>query len=112
MQVEVIQHTPIRHQTGTRYDFITKQVEPVYDYTDQEEVVSRQTVRTGVDGTFRLAVTVKGGDRSYDVRATYTDEGGRKVTASAWADGPEVRSDSRNAWLEAADPARVGGRGG
>ena len=106
VQVQITQHTPVRRQTGTRYDFITKQVEPIYDYTDKEEVVSRQTVRTGVDGTFRLAVTVKGGNRSYDVRATYADEGGRKVTASAWADGPEMRSDSRSAWLEAADPGQ------
>jgi hypothetical protein len=104
VQVKVVQHTPIRRQTGTRYDFITKQVEPVYDYTDKEEVVSRQTVRTGVDGTFRLSITVRGGDRSYTVGATYADEGGRQVTAYAWAEGLQLH-DNRNAWLEAADPA-------
>ena len=108
MQVKVVQHTPIRRLTGTRYDFITKQVEPVYEYTDREEVVSRQAVRTGADGTFRLAVTVKGGDRSYEVQATYTDEGKRQVTGSAWAGGQE-QSDDRSAWLEAADPAHESG---
>ena len=103
VQVKVVQSTPVRRLTGTRYDFITKQVEPVYDYTSREEVVSRQTVRTGADGAFRLAVTVKGGDRSYEVQATYTDEGQRRVTGSAWAGGLQ-ESDNRSAWLEAADP--------
>ncbi|HEY5435157.1 MAG TPA: Ig-like domain-containing protein [Candidatus Limnocylindrales bacterium] len=110
VQVQVVQHTPVRHQTGTRYDFITKQVVPLYEYTDQADTVSSQTVRTGADGTFRLVVTVKGGNRSYEVLATYTDEGNRQVTASTVAAGQEVLSDSRNAWLEAADPGHESGQ--
>jgi len=107
--VKVVQHTPVRHQTGTRYDFILKQVEPVYDTTDKVETVSLQSVRTGADGSFGLSVSVKGGDRSYEVFATYTDEGKRPTTASAWAEGPNNRNADRSAWLKAADPQHESG---
>ena len=106
--VKVVQHTPIRRQTGSHYDFITKQVEPVYEYTDQVDIVSTRTVQTGADGTFGLSVAVKGGNRSYEVQATYTDEGKRQTTGSASAEGAQLY-ESRGAWLEAADPGHESG---
>ena len=106
--VNVAQHTPVRRQTGSQYDFITKQVEPVYEYTNQVDIVSTRTVRTGADGSFRLSLTVKGGNRSYEVQATYTDEGKRQTTGSAWAQGAQL-FESRGAWLEAADPEHESG---
>ncbi|MCJ7711021.1 MAG: hypothetical protein MUQ32_09360, partial [Chloroflexi bacterium] len=109
VRVKVVQHTPVRRQTGTQYDFILKQVLPVYESTERTEVVDTRTVRTGADGTFRLSVTVSGGNRSYDVSATYADEGDRQVTASAWADGLESQRESRSAWLAAADPEHENG---
>ena len=107
--VKVVQHTPVRRQAGTRYDFILKQVEPVYDDTDRVDTVSVTTVRTGADGSFSLSVTVKGGSRSYEVSATYTDEGNRSTTATASAEGPNPRNGDRSAWLKPADPARESG---
>ncbi|MDP2349679.1 MAG: Ig-like domain-containing protein, partial [Chloroflexota bacterium] len=106
--VNVVQHTPVRRQTGSQYDFNTKQVEPVYEYDTRVDIVSTRTVRTGADGTFRLSLTVKGGNRSYEVRATYTDEGTRQTTGSAWAQGAQLY-ESRGAWLEAADPGHESG---
>ena len=104
VEVRVIQHTPVRRQAGTRYNFITKLVEPVYDVTDRKDVVAHQTVQTGTDGTFRLALTVAGGDRSYEVFATYVDEGRRSVKATAYAENPQLRSDGHYTRLVTADP--------
>ena len=109
VKLRIVEHTPVRHKTGTRYDFITKQVEAVYTYSEQVDVVSTPTVRTGPDGTFRLSVTVKGGDRSYDIFATYTDEGQRQTTGTAWAESPVRQYNQRDAWLESADPVHASG---
>jgi hypothetical protein len=48
-----------------------------------------KSVTTGADGTFRLTMSVKGGDHSYEVDAAYADEGGRRITegSSAWVEG-------------------------
>jgi hypothetical protein len=104
VRVQVIEHTPARHQTGTSYDFILKRVAPVYETSDRTTTVLTQTVHTAPDGTFALSPAVKGGNHSYEVRATYTDEGQRQTTGTASA---ETRSqgDGRGAWLEAADAA-------
>ncbi|MCJ7710050.1 MAG: hypothetical protein MUQ32_04385, partial [Chloroflexi bacterium] len=104
VQIRIVQRTVVRRQTGTTYDFILKQVSPVYGYTEREETVARRTVHTGADGTFRLSETVLGGNRSYEVFATYRDEEQRQVTGSAWAQGPQLDYGSRDAWLEVADP--------
>jgi len=106
VKVRIVQITTIRRQTGTRYDFISKQVVPVYDYADQTSTVGTFTVRTGADGTFRLVRTVAGGDRSYAVYATYVDEASRSVTARGYAATP-IRHEGTWAWLEAADAANA-----
>jgi alpha-2-macroglobulin len=107
-KVRIVQHTPVRTQTGTTYDFITKRVVPAYDYTEQVSVIGTFTVRAAADGTFRLSRTVSGGNRSYQVYATYVDEAGRSVTAEAYAQTP-IAYENNGAWLAAADTADESG---
>ena len=85
MRIKVVQVTDVRRQTGTRYDFILKRVVPVYDYDTKRATVLDDTITGGADGRFRLTTTVKGGDRSYDVTVSYTDEAGRRTAATTWA---------------------------
>jgi hypothetical protein len=79
---------PVVRQTGTRYDPIAKRTVPVYRVTERHRPLGTRTVTTRADGTFRVRMAVAGGDRSYEVRATYADEAGRTISAfeTAWQD--------------------------
>ena len=100
-------HTQVTRQTGTRYDFIAKRTVPVYESSTRTKALPAQVATTGRDGTFRLVVTVRGGDRSYEVLGTHADAAGRTVTAqeSAWSSEPRddqgaslVRAGSDESW--------------
>ncbi len=92
--MNVVEATPFRKQIGTDYDFITKRTEPVYEYDFHRVDLGDRTVTTGPDGTFRLAMTVTGGKRSYEVHVTYRDEAGRTIGASASAETAPIFLDS------------------
>ena len=99
VSLNVVEVTPTRKQIGTDYDFITKRTVPVYEYDARRVDLGDRTVTTAADGTFRLAMTVTGGTRSYEIHATYRDEGGRTIGASASAEGPPTLDVSQGAQL-------------
>ena len=107
VNVRISEHTQVTRQTGTRYDFIAKRTIPVYESTTRTKTLPAQVATTRADGTFRLVVTVSGGDRSYEVIGTHADAAGRTVTTqeSAWASEPRddqgaslVRAGSDESW--------------
>ncbi len=83
--LRITEITPVRKRTGTSYDPITKQTVPVYDTTFQRKVIASRTISTRSDGTFVLALSVRGGTRSYEVLATAHDGAGRAAGAQAGA---------------------------
>ncbi|MDQ1324094.1 MAG: hypothetical protein QG587_1430, partial [Chloroflexota bacterium] len=93
VDIRISEETQVTRQTGTRYDFIAKRTVPVYESSTRTKALPAQAATTGADGSFRLVVTVKGGDRSYTVIGTHVDPAGRKIQAqeSAWA--TESRDD-------------------
>ena len=86
--LQVTEVIPIVRQTGTRYDFIAKRTVPVYEVSERKVDLGTRRVTTRADGTFAISMTVTGGDRWYEVRARYTDEGGRRISnlSHAWAE--------------------------
>ena len=87
----------LRRKTGTDYDLITKRTEPSYSYSERRTTVASDTVRTAADGTFQVQFTVEGGNRrTYEVIASYTDEGGRGIRAvtNADPDAPLLQGDA------------------
>lgn len=112
VSVQVTESWAVRRQVGTAYDFITKRTEPVYDWDWQERDLGTRTVRSGADGTFRLASTVTGGDRTYEVRVWYTDAEGRTTAGLrdiAFREQPVVEEGHR-LWLTEVDPLPEGSR--
>jgi hypothetical protein len=86
VRLHVTEHIPTLHRTGTRYDFIAKRAVPVYRETDRLVDRGIHTVKTGIDGTYRIRLTVNSGpDHSYDVMASYADEAGRTIEADETA---------------------------
>ena len=70
VEIRISERTQVTRQTGTRYDFIAKRTVPVYESSTRTKVLPAQAATTSANGTFRLVVTVRGGDRSYEVRGT------------------------------------------
>ncbi|HEX5827425.1 MAG TPA: alpha-2-macroglobulin family protein, partial [Candidatus Limnocylindrales bacterium] len=85
VRVRVVEHHDIRFQTGTEYDFITKQTVPVFEYRTERREVYDNTLRTDATGTFRIGVDVNPVDRSFTVTVTATDADGRRTRAVDWA---------------------------
>ena len=101
ISIAVTEVIPVIRQSGTRYDFITKQAIPTYTVTERKVSLGTRTAVTAADGSFRLTMTVTGGDRSYEVRASYVDEASRRIATddTAW---PQSASTSyREPWLSA-----------
>ena len=96
--IRISEQTQVTRQTGTRYDFIAKRTVPVYESSTRTKVLPARVATTGLDGSFRLVVTVRGGDRSYEVLGTHADSTGRtvKAQASAWV---QERRDDEHAGL-------------
>ena len=91
--VEIIQ---TRTQVATDYDFIAKRTVPVYEYGGRRVDVADRTVTTAKDGRFQVALTVAGGTRSYEIGASYRDEGGRTIGATAFAESTPIVDASTN----------------
>lgn len=81
----VVHHVPVKRQIGTSYDFITKHVRPLYDYTERLETLTTQTLTAGSDGRLSLDVAVPVASDQYEVDLTARDAAGRVMTAQAWA---------------------------
>ena len=90
----VTEEWSVRVQTGTHYDFITKQVVPTYEDESRSRTITIPAVESAADGTFRTQVSVRGGDRYYRITASYTDVAGRATTADAWASQATVVTSS------------------
>ncbi len=91
VSARIVETQWIRRQTGTRYDFITKSVVPVYRYDAKRRRLPPQELVTGADGSFELT-TPAAADRAYDVTLTTVDPAGRsaRVTRDAWRPWPET----------------------
>jgi hypothetical protein len=93
VEIGISEQTQVTRQTGTRYDFIAKRTVPVYESSTRTKVLPVQVATTGANGTFRLAVTVREGDRSYEVLGTHADPAGRTIKAQEFAWAREPRDD-------------------
>ena len=84
---EVVEIVTTRRQVGTRYDFITKQVVPEYEWRDRSVPVGTRTLTSGPDGRFAFEVPGRH-DSSYHVDLSSTDEAGRTTRLRIYADRP------------------------
>ncbi len=82
--LDITEQVTTRTQVGTAYDFVTKTTSPVYRYSQRNTSLGSRTATTGADGTFRVPMTVNGGDRTYEVTASYTDPAGRTIAARGY----------------------------
>ena len=89
VSLRVVEHWSLLRQVGTRYDFVLKRAAPVFRTSERRAVLATRAVVTGPDGTYRLVLPVRGGKRSYEIRATYVDEAGRTIAGDTWAYGRE-----------------------
>ena len=98
----------VSRQTGTSYDFIAKRTVPVYESSTRTKVLPAQAATTGANGTFRLVVTVRGGDRSLRGAAAHTrGYRGRTGHGAGMGLGTEEAGDDQGASL-----VRTGSRRG
>lgn len=91
----VIHHVPVKRQIGTQYDFITKQVRPLYDYTERLDTIATPTLTAGSDGRLSLDMAVPAAGDQYEVDLTARDAAGRVVTAQAWTSEPSFGRPNR-----------------
>ncbi len=103
VRLQITEHVAVQTQTGTSYDFILKQVHPVYKVTESTRDLGTKEVRTGADGSFRLALSVRGGADGYEIKATYTDEAGRGIATREWASDTLFAAPGSSVWLANAD---------
>jgi len=85
VRVEITAQYTVRRAIGTEYDFITKRVVRKYEYLERQYSLPARTVRTDAQGRFRLTVPTTHNAYGYDIKATYTDDAGRKVINNSWA---------------------------
>jgi len=86
VSLQVVEINQTRKQVGTDYDFIAKRTMPVYEYDEQRRDLGTRTATTGTDGRFVTVMTVTGGDRSYEISASYRDEARRTIRTSTSAE--------------------------
>jgi hypothetical protein len=107
--VTFIELTEHRVQTGTRYDFVEKKVEPQYEYQTTERVAATVPVTTGVDGTFSASLTSNAG-HGYLVRVTATDPDKHASIWFGYAIDPATESNLSGSSLGlTADPSKESG---
>ncbi len=109
VSARVVETEWIRRQTGTRYDFITKSVVPVYRYDAKRRRFPPQELVTSADGSFEL-IAPAAADRAYEVTLTTVDPAGRstRVTRDAWRPWPESESTGPSLALVGADESERG----
>ena len=100
VNLTIVERTYVTRQVGTRYDFVAKRTVPVYRTSVTKVTLPGRTATTASDGTYRLTLTVRGGNRSYQVVATHTDAGGRRVTARQDAGQASPEDSSQHARLQ------------
>ncbi len=91
--VETYKEVQERTQTGTYYDEIKKQVEPVYSYLRRLERVDTRTLTTDDRGVFTDTIAVDE-TASYQMIVTVADGRGRRTTVNAYASRPYAGNSS------------------
>jgi len=80
---QVVLHGWHEREVGTRYDFINKVVEKIYEYDYYETTVREFSLITGAAGEASLSFDVVP-DASYEIRLDFADSQGRSGRATAW----------------------------
>jgi alpha-2-macroglobulin len=91
VRATVVEVVTTRHQVGTRYDFLTKQVVPEYEWRERSIARGSRVLAAGTAGRFSFDVPGRP-DSSYYVELSTTDEAGRTARLRVYADRP-VRDD-------------------
>ena len=76
---------PVRTQTGTTYDFIEKQVVPVYRYDTEERAAGTLRIATDSRGRFSGSVPAPNKDHDYSIKVSLTDPDGHVAQTSSYA---------------------------
>ncbi|HLO34600.1 MAG TPA: alpha-2-macroglobulin family protein, partial [Candidatus Deferrimicrobium sp.] len=77
IQVRITELIPVREQAGFDYDFIAKEVRPVYEYHIERKALRTLTVRSAADGTIAVSSAVPNAAHDYEVVLSTTDAAGR-----------------------------------
>lgn len=80
----VTEITPIRRQVGTDYDWIAREVVPLYEYSEERAVILDRRLVTDSDGRFRLELPADA-EKSYEIDLSATDPSGRTTSLETWA---------------------------
>jgi uncharacterized protein YfaS (alpha-2-macroglobulin family) len=95
---------PDRRRVGTEYDFIAKQVVPVYETEILEEDRGTVRVRTRADGGFSVALPTAS-DNDYRVSVSIVDADGHRARADAYVGRPDRPYDEgTSAFIEPTTP--------
>ena len=78
------EQVPIRRRVGTQYDFIAKEVVPVYEYQIREVDAGRARVKTDSDGHFVVTIPASA-ENDYRISVSVVDPGGHRARADAYA---------------------------
>ena len=100
VQAHVTHLVEKREQTGTTYDFIEKQVVPVYEYTETEVSLGTHALASAADGTFRLSLAAPAAGDSYRIRLTSADPEGRTIQLTVDASPPPAGRVAQMPYLE------------
>lgn len=90
-------------QIGTRYEFIEKRVEPIYEYTEKTRDLGARQAVTGADGSFTFSLPVEAGDHGYRIVLTASDPQGRQARRTIGASTEAYSAEpARGVYLESA----------
>jgi hypothetical protein len=77
IQVRITELIPVRERTGFDYDFIAKEVRPVYEYHIERKAVRTLTVESAADGGIVLSTAIPDAAHDYEVVLSTSDAAGR-----------------------------------
>jgi hypothetical protein len=92
--IRVTELVPVRRLVRRTYDYIAKQVVPVYEYDVRRQLVGTWTRTTDAAGSFRLRTRVGDGSHEYEVEITARDPQGRSERDILMAGQPDTASQS------------------
>jgi hypothetical protein len=105
----VVHLVPVRTQSGTTYDFISKTVVPVYQTGIREESVGTFITTSASDGSFSFAAPVPEPRDGYRVTLGAKDRGGRAILQTIYVWPPDPYQGSSTApYLETAGSCGYG----
>jgi alpha-2-macroglobulin len=84
VNASVVHLLPVRTQTGTTYDFISKTVVPVYQTEIREVGAGTFSTTSGSDGSFSFATPVPAPSDGYRVSLEAKDRGGRSIVQTIY----------------------------